>query len=392
MSYRVPGYRAAGVACGIKPSGSLDLGLVVSDRPTAAAAVFTKSHFPGAPVIVSRRQLRGRRARAIVVNSGISNVAMGARGLRDAERMIELTAAETGVPRGQVQVASTGVIGRPLPMRAIERGIREAAGALSPAGFSRVARAILTTDLKPKLVQLQARDHTLLGFAKGSGMVMPDMATMLAYVVTDLAIEPGFLRRALLEAVEPTFNRLTIDGETSTSDMVLVLANGAAGNEPLSARSRGAASFRRRLHDLCAQLTEKLASDGEGVTRLADIVVSGAKSDREALAVARRVGTSALVKTALFGADPNWGRVVQAMGVAGVAFAPERVEIRIGGVVCLRKGAPVGGAAGLRRAERAMKGKRVAIEISLGRGPGRARILTTDFSYEYVRINAEYTT
>ena len=392
MSYRVPGYRAAGVACGIKPSGALDLALVVSDRPAAAAGVFTKSRFPGAPIVVSRRQLRGRRARAIVVNSGISNVAMGARGLRDAERMVELTAVETGVPQGQVQVASTGVIGRPLPMRAIERGIREAARALSPTGFSRAARAVLTTDRRPKLVQARARDHTLLGFAKGSGMVMPDLATMLAYVVTDLAVEPGFLRRALVEAVEPTFNRLTIDGETSTSDTVLVLANGAAGNDPLTARSRGAASFRKRLHDVCAQLTDKLASDGEGVTRLADIRVSGARSDREALAVARRVGTSALVKTALFGADPNWGRVVQAMGAGGVAFAPEGVEIRIGGVACLRGGVAAGGMAGLRRAERAMKKKRVAIEISLGRGPGRAQILTTDLSYEDVRINAEYTT
>ena len=392
MSYRVPGYRAAGVSCGIKPSGALDLALVVSDRPAAAAAVFTKSQFPGAPVIVSRRQLRGRRARAIVVNSGISNVAMGARGVRDAERMVALTAKETGVAQGQVQVASTGVIGQPLPMRRIEQGIRDAAASLSPTGFSRAARAILTTDPKPKLAQISARDYTLLGFTKGSGMIMPNMATMLAYLLTDLAVEPGFLRRALLEAVEPSFNRLTIDGETSTSDTVLVLANGAAGNPPLTARSRGAASFRKRLADLCTRLCEQLALGGEGVTRICDVIVSGAKNDRAAETVARSVGNSSLVKTALFGADPNWGRVVQAMGAAGVDFNPARVSIRIGGVPFMRTGVRVGGAASQRRAERAMKKKRVAIEISLGQGRGRARILTTDLSYDYVRINAEYST
>ena len=380
------------MSCGIKASGALDLALVVSERPAAAAAVFTTSEFPGAPVVLSRRHLRGRRAQTIVVNSGISNVGMGQQGARDAARMAALAAESTAAVVGHVQVASTGVIGRPLPMAKVERGIRAAAGKLSPAGFGAAARAILTTDKKPKLAEAGTRRYSLLGFAKGSGMVEPNMATMLAYLVTDHAVEPRFLRAALAEAVESTLNRLTIDGEMSTSDTVLVLANGAAGNPVVTARSRGAADFRRALHAVCAELAEKLAEDGEGVTRLADVRVTGARSDAQALQAARKVASSALVKTALFGADPNWGRVVQALGAAGVPLRPERVGIRIGGVEMMRRGAPVGGAAALRRAERAMQRPRVEIAITLGSGKGKACVLTTDLSYEYVRINAEYTT
>jgi glutamate N-acetyltransferase/amino-acid N-acetyltransferase len=328
----------------------------------------------------------------VVVNSGISNVAMGKRGLRDAERMATAAAGVAGANPRHVQVGSTGVIGRPLPIAKIERGIRAAGAELSPTGFTRAARAILTTDKRPKLARAANRQVSLLGFAKGSGMVEPNMATMLAYVFTDAAVEPGFLKAALREAVEPTLNRLTIDGEMSTSDTVLVLANGAAGTTPIGARSRGASEFRRMLSDVCRDLATQLAADGEGVSRLCDVHVRGAKSDAQALQIARKVANSLLVKTALFGADPNWGRVVQALGAAGVRFDPERVSISVGGVEFLRRGVSVGGAGALRRAERAMKKKRVAIEISLGAGRGRADVLTTDLTYGYVRINAEYTT
>ncbi len=392
MSDRVPGFRAAGVCCGIKSSGAPDLALVVSDWPATAAALFTTNQFPGAPVIVSRRQMRRGRAQAIVVNSGISNVAMGARGLRDAERMVALTAEETGVALRDVQVASTGVIGQPLPMAKIEPGIRKAAARLSPSGFGDAARAILTTDTRPKLARAATRRYRLLGFAKGAGMTQPKMATMLAYVLTDAAVQPSFLRAALREAAEPSLNRLTIDGETSTSDTLLVLANAASAGTPIGARSPGAKGFRRALAEVCAGLAEQLAVDGEGVTRLADVLVSGARSDADALAVARSVANSALVKTALFGADPNWGRIVQAAGAAGVRLDPSQVGIRIAGVWFLKKGVPSGGPAALRRAERAMRRKRVEIAITLGSGPGRARMLTTDLTHDYVRINAEYTT
>jgi len=392
VAIEVSGFRAAGIACGIKPSGKPDLALVVSDRPAVAAAVFTTSRFPGAPVVVSRAHLRGGRARGVVVNSGISNVANGARGLRDAREMAELVARGIGARTREIQVASTGVIGRLLPMDRLRAGIPRAVEALSPRGLEGAAEAILTTDSVAKLVFRRARGGVLAGFAKGAGMIMPRMATMLAYLFTDLAIEPALLRRALRGAVDASFNALTIDGETSTSDTVLVLANGAAGNAPIGVGSPRARAFERLLADASAELCEKLARDGEGVTKLASVAVAGARSDRDADRVARSVANSALVKTALFGGDPNWGRVVQAVGAAGVPLRPAQVGVRIGGVELLRRGEPSGGAGALRRAERAMKGKQVAIEISLGRGPGRARILTTDLSYEYVRVNAEYTT
>ena len=392
MAIEVSGFRAAGIACGIKPSGKPDLALVVSDRPAVAAAVFTTSRFPGAPVVVSRAHLRGGRARGVVVNSGISNVANGARGLRDAREMAELVARGIGARTREIQVASTGVIGRLLPMDRLRAGIPRAVEALSPRGLEGAAEAILTTDSVAKLVFRRARGGVLAGFAKGAGMILPRMATMLAYLFTDLAIEPALLRRALRGAVDASFNALTIDGETSTSDTVLVLANGAAGNAPIGVGSPRARAFERLLADASAELCEKLARDGEGVTKLASVAVAGARSDRDADRVARSVANSALVKTALFGGDPNWGRVVQAVGAAGVPLRPAQVGVRIGGVELLRRGEPSGGAGALRRAERAMKAKQVAIEISLGRGPGRARILTTDLSYEYVRVNAEYTT
>jgi glutamate N-acetyltransferase/amino-acid N-acetyltransferase len=364
----------------------------VSDVPAAAAGVFTRNRFPGAPVVLSRARLRKGRAQAVVINSGISNVAMGERGRRDAQRMTEVAARALGLRPADVLVSSTGVIGQPLPMRAIEPGIRDAAAKLGATGWSKAARAILTTDTRPKLSHQPGRGFALLGIAKGSGMVMPDLATMLCYLVTDLAVDPRFLREALVEAVEPSFNRLTIDGETSTSDTVTILANGLAGNRPLGPRSANARDFRRRLGAICEELTEKLAADAEGMTRLGEIVVTGARSDAHAVKLARRVANSVLVKTALFGADPNFGRIVQAAGAAGVPFRIDDFGLRIGGIEVMRDGAPRGGAATQRRAERAARKKRVRIEISLGRGPGSGRILTTDLGYGYVRINAEYTT
>ena len=392
MSARVPGFRAEGVSSGAKPSGALDLALIASDRPAAAAALFTQNEVPGAPVRVSKEHLRSGRAQAIVVNSGVANVSTGARGLRNARKMCDWTAAALGLAREQVQVASTGVIGPQLPIERIEKGIQLASESLSPGGFSRAARAILTTDTRPKLASLQTRRFSLLGIAKGAGMIQPRMATMLCYLVSDVAATPAFLRSALREAVAPTLNAFSIDGETSTSDTVLLLANGAAGNRPINSRSPAGAGFRRALRALCEELTEKLAADGEGVTRLCDVVVRGASSNGAAERVARSVGNSLLVKTALFGADPNWGRVVQAAGAAGVRLRPERMSVRFGGVPLLRRGTPVETKDALRRAEREMRRKRVSIEVDLGQGKGSAQLLTTDLSYEYVRINAEYTT
>jgi len=392
VALEVRGFRAAGIACGIKPSGKPDLALIVSDRPAAAAAVFTTNRFPGAPVVVSREHIRRGRARGVVVNSGVSNVANGARGVRDAREMTALVAAAIGARPREIQVASTGVIGRLLPMDKLRDAIPRAVESLSERGFERAAEAILTTDNVAKLVHRRGRGHSLVGMAKGAGMIMPRMATMLAYLVTDLAVEPALLRRALRHAVDATFNSLTIDGETSTSDTVLVLANGAAGNTPIGVGSARARDVERLIADASAELCERLARDGEGVTKLATVAVSGARDDREADRIARSIANSALVKTALFGGDPNWGRIVQAAGAAGARLTPGRVDVTIGGAQLLRGGEPTGGVTAFRRAEKAMKQKQVAIEVSVGRGRGRARILTTDLSYEYVRVNAEYTT
>jgi glutamate N-acetyltransferase/amino-acid N-acetyltransferase len=389
---RIPGFRAAGVACGIKPDGARDLALIVSDRPATVAGVFTTNRLPGAAVRLSRRRVRRGVARAVLVNSGVANVATGPAGLAAARTLTRATARALGVDAAQVLMSSTGVIGRPLPVERIQGAIPQVIGRLAATGWTSAARAILTTDTRIKVAHRALSGFALGGIAKGAGMTMPKMATMLAYLATDLAVEPAFLQEALERAVGPTFNAFTIDGEMSTSDTVLVLASGAAGNRPLGARSARAREFQRALDDVCRELVDKLAADGEGVTRLADVVVTGARSERDAERVARSVANSVLVKTALFGADPNWGRVVQAVGAAGVALRPERVGIRIGGVELLRDGAPVGGEAALARSQRAMRRRRVAIEISLGAGRSGARILTTDLSYEYVRINAEYTT
>jgi glutamate N-acetyltransferase/amino-acid N-acetyltransferase len=388
----VRGFRAAGLHCGIKPDGAPDLALILSDRPATAAGVFTQSRFPGAPVVLTRRHIRSGQARAIVTTSGNANVATGAAGRRDAESIASAVARGADLRPRDVLVAATGVIGRRLPMDRVRDGVPRVVGKLSTTGWRSAARAILTTDTRPKLAVQESRGFTVLGMAKGAGMMMPNMATLLAFVVTDLAVAPAFLRRTVREVADDTLNRLTIDGETSTSDMLLVLANGAAASRPIASPRGKGASFVRALRSVCASLAEDLARDGEGVTRIAEVRVEGARSRADAERLVRAVANSVLVKTALFGADPNWGRIVQAAGVAGAALDPARLGVRIGGVDVLRRGTPVGGADTLRQAERAMRKPRVEIVLRLGLGAGRARLLTTDLSYEYVRINAEYTT
>jgi glutamate N-acetyltransferase/amino-acid N-acetyltransferase len=341
--------------------------------------------------VVSRQRARRGVAQAIIANSGNSNVATGEQGLRDARRMGDEVGTLCGVPGAQVLIASTGMIGVPLPMDLVCAGIGKAAVELDEAGLASAAQAIMTTDTKPKLASVRTSAFSVAGICKGSGMIQPNMATMLAFIVTDAAAEPAFLREVLRETADTTFNRVTIDGEMSTSDMTLVLANGAAGGRAISSR-RGARGkeFVAALQQVCVDLAEQLAFDGEGVTRVAEITVHGARSDGDAERVARKVANSALFKTALFGADPNWGRIVQAAGAAGVAFAPHELSVKIGDAELMRNGEP--------RIERKpaaaeiMKLRRVPIEICVGSGPGRARILTTDLSYDYVRINAEYST
>lgn len=392
---RVPGFRYAGVRCGVKAEG-LDLALIESDVMASAAGVFTRSTVVGAPVEWSRACARGGRARAIVVNSGISNVAMGARGRRDAEAMARQTARALGCQAEAVFVASTGVIGEPLPMRKIRPGIREASAQLTPEGLPDAAEAIRTTDTFAKFASqrtlVNRKSVTISGLAKGSGMIEPDMATMLSFLTTDVAATPTYLRGVLRRVADQTYNRVTIDGESSTSDSVILMANGRAGNPPLrNAKSPGAKRFENALLALAEQLSRMLARDGEGATKLVTVEISGAASARQADRAARRIANSMLVKTALFGRDPNWGRILQTLGAGRIRLTLPRTEVMLCGVSVFRGGSPTGSAA-RKRAEVGLAQDEVEIRVHLGAGRSRARIWTCDLSDEYVRINAEYTT
>jgi glutamate N-acetyltransferase/amino-acid N-acetyltransferase len=394
-SFRVPGFRAAGVHCGVK-ARQLDLALIASDGPAAAAGVFTRSTVVGAPVELSRAHVKSGFARAIVANSGCSNVAMGERGRKDAAAMASAAGAALGVSAGEVLVASTGVIGEPLPMGRIKTGIQAAMRALSPGGFPRAAKAILTTDTLPKLasttIEIGGRTVTLGGIAKGSGMIEPDMATMLAFLVTDAPVAAPYLRRVLKDTCDASFNRLTIDGEGSTSDTVFLLAGGAAGGDPLRrASANGARRFEQALGDLSLALTRELARDGEGASKQIDVRVSGAASPAEADRAARRIANSALVKTAVFGRDPNWGRILQTLGAGGIRLSLPKTEVRLGGVTVFRRGTSAGPAA-RKRARQKLSADQVTIEVRLGAGKAAAVMYTCDLTYDYVRINAEYTT
>jgi len=392
----VSGFRAAGVSCGIKKSG-FDLALIVSDLPASVAGVFTRSTVVGAPVELCRERVRNGRGRAVVVNSGISNVGMGARGRRDAIAMAARAASAMGIPESEVLMASTGVIGEPLPMAKVRTGIDKAARSLRAGGLGAAARAIMTTDTFPKLasrrIRLGGKVVTLAGIAKGSGMIEPNVATMLSFLVTDAAIAPPLLRRMLRAAADQSYNRLTIDGEGSTSDTVLLMANGSS-RAPLlrTERSPGAQRFADALGELTVDLTRALARDGEGATRLVTVRVSGARSHADAERAARRIANSLLVKTAVFGGDPNWGRILQTVGAGRVALDLSRTEVRLCGVAVFRRGASAGPAARRRAGERLATRPEVEIDVALGRGRGAATVWTCDLTYDYVRINAEYTT
>lgn len=391
----VPGFRAAGVRAGIKKKG-LDVALIVSDVPATIAGVFTRSTVVGAPVTLSRAKVKRGRARAIAVNSGVSNVAMGARGLRDARAMARLAADAVGCAERDVYVASTGVIGHPLPMDKVERGIAAAVKALRPDGFANASRAILTTDLGPKTAiartRIDGRTVTLAGIAKGSGMIEPNMATMLSFLVTDAAVAAPLLRRLLRAAADESYNRLTVDGESSTSDTVLLMANGVAGNAPLrDAASAGAHRFAAALREVTQQLARAIARDGEGATKLVTVRITGARSASDATCAAKRIANSMLVKTALFGGDPNWGRILQTIGAGLVAIRLERAVVTLAGVPVFRHGAPTGVPARL-RAGRGLRKPEVEVAVELGAGRHQATVWTCDLSYDYVRINADYTT
>jgi len=390
------GFRAAGVRCGIKASKGLDLALLASDGPAAVAGVFTRSTVVGAPVELCRARVPRASGRAVIVNAGISNVAMGARGRRAAHAMARAAARALGCDERDVLVASTGVIGQPLPVAKIRAAVPGLVAALAPGGLGDAARAIMTTDTFPKWAHARTRIDgrwvQVSGIAKGAGMIEPNMATMLSFLCTDAAVAPRTLQAVLREVADQTYNRLTVDGETSTSDTVLLFANGQAGNATLrGARSAGARRLTRALLEVCEELVRKLARDGEGATKLVTVRVRGARSPEEADRAARRIANSMLVKTAVFGGDPNWGRILQTVGAGRVRLDPQRAEVRLCGVAVFRRGASTGPAA-RRRAAAGLTRPEVEIAVALGAGRSAAHMFTCDLGYDYIRINAEYTT
>ncbi|HEX2108374.1 MAG TPA: bifunctional glutamate N-acetyltransferase/amino-acid acetyltransferase ArgJ [Rubrobacteraceae bacterium] len=385
-------FLAAGEACGVRYEGRRDLGLLFSQEAGGAAAVVvTTNVVKAAPLLVSREAVETGNVRAVVVNSGVANAATGERGLKDARRMQTLAAAELGLEPEEVAVASTGVIGEHLPMDRVETGIKEAAASLSSDG-SPFAEAILTTDTRTKeavaRVEIGGEVVTVGGVAKGSGMIHPNMATMLAFVTTDAAVEKKSLQNALNGATERTFNRITVDGDTSTNDMVLLMANGAARNEPLTQSSLDYPAFEEAVEAVMRVLAKEIARDGEGATKLIEVFVEGAKDEVSAAALAKVVVGSSLVKAAAYGEDANWGRVLAAMGYAGVPFDPESVEIHFGPVKVFEKGEPV--AHNATEANAALAGDEVVITARLGEGKGSASAWGCDLTHEYVEINGSY--
>jgi len=393
------GFRAAGVAAGIK-GNKRDMALLVSDTPAAIAGVFTTNRVVAAPVLLCRERLAARQARAIIVNSGNANACTGADGLRDARRMTSLTAELLQVAEPSVFVCSTGTIGRPLPMDKIEAGIRLAVKALAPtgaanaAGGADAATAIMTTDTKPKqvaaTVEIDGRQVTIGGMAKGAGMIHPNMATLLVFLTTDAAVEAQALQDCLTAAVDKSFNRISVDGDRSTNDTALFMANGAAQNTPLNRRHPRWKAFCAAVNALTGELARQIVKDGEGATKLVTITVRGAPGKRAAEKVARAVANSLLVKTSWFGADPNWGRVICAVGYSGAPVEPDKIDIAYNGQVAVRSGQPVGLPEETLHAIIVKPEFGIAIDLHLGRST--YTMTTCDCSEAYVQINASYMT
>ena len=384
------GFRASGVAAGLKPSGKPDVGLLVSDTPAAAVGVFTTNRVVAAPVTYTKRNLRRGTARAIVVNAGNANACTGKQGATDAKTMARETAGVVGVKPDQILVASTGIIGVHLDMPPLTAGIKAAGGQLSPGGLDAFAAAIMTTDTTPKTATAELPRGSIVGVAKGAGMIAPEMATMLCFITTDAPVERGALAQALQRTTAASFNLISVDGCRSTNDCVLVLANGAAGGDPIGSEDPELVAFEGALGEVCRSLARQIVEDGEGATKVVAVTVRGATTPREAKDAAMRIADSVLLRCALHGADPNWGRVLAALGTTKIPFDPAQVDVWLGGEKLCQGGGP--GPGDRDKARAALLEREVEVIADLGRGDQAVTILTNDLSPEYVRINSEYTT
>ena len=390
--FKVPGFIANGINCGIKEQGKKDLALIFSKDPAQAAGVFTTNAFKAAPVLVCRERIASGRGQAIIANSGNANAATGEEGRRTAIAMTKRAADELGIGEQLVYVASTGIIGQELPRDTVLRAVPRLVSGLDENGIARAQEAIMTTDKFPKIASAKfpigGREISVCAIAKGAGMIEPHMATLLAFVMTDLAIDGGRLERVFRQAVEVSFNAISVDGCMSTNDTALIFANSAAGNRALT--SRDASRFRQCLSGVLSELARSMVIDGEGATKAVEIAVEGARSVKEARQVAYSISRSSLVKTAFFGEDPNWGRIISAAGASGAPINADNVDVLIEGI------AVFGGGKG-RQADMAaltdiMRKDSFKVMVRLGMGKSAFRMITSDLTYDYVKINAQYHT
>ena len=390
-TFTCPGFKAAGVAAAIKKADTKDLGLLFSETPATVAAVFTKNRVKAAPVLLDQQRVASGRCQAVIANSGNANCCTGEKGMQHAIAMARSVAAELNIAEELVQVASTGVIGAPLPIEKVEAAVPGLVAALRPDGFKELAESIMTTDTIPKVVsktgQIDGQTFTVTGVAKGAGMIRPDMATMLCFVATDVRADADTLSDALKKATDRSFNRITIDGDTSTNDTIILLANGVSGIDIDSAADRSA--FQSVLDDVLFRLAKAVVKDGEGATKFVEVRVTGASTKEDAISVADTVAHSNLFKTALFGEDANWGRILAAAGRAGVPIAPERIDIFFDDVMMVENGIGCGGTAEA-EATKVLKQPEFKVRIDLHMGDAGHTVYTCDFSIDYVKINADY--
>ena len=387
------GFHAGATYAGIKKKAedALDLGILFSEVPSAAAAVFTTNQIKAAPILWCQQQIKSGRATVVVANSGCANACTGEQGIADVRETAELVAKGMGVSPQDILVASTGVIGQPLPMTLLRTGIEQII--LSADGGHELARAIMTTDTVPKetaiAVKVDESRFTIGGVTKGSGMIHPNLATMLCFLTTDAAVDIDFLNLALKRAVDISFNLVSVDGDTSTNDIVLIMANGLAENEPISPDSQLAEAFQQALDRVCIYLAKCIARDGEGASRLIEVTVNGASSVSEAKLAARTVVSSSLVKTAVHGSDPNWGRILAAVGRSGVAVVESKIDLYIGQVCLVKAGTPL--PFDRQNLVRILNRSEVSVSLNLNLGDGAATAWGCDLSEEYVTINSQYT-
>lgn len=390
----VPGFLANGVACGIKGGDEKDLGLIYSTVPARVAALFTKNTFKAAPVLIDAERIKKGIAQAIITNSGCANAATGKEGMHDALAVSGAAARQLKIPEEHLLVCSTGVIGKRLPVKKIESGVGKLVKGLNEFGIEDAEAAMMTTDKYPKIAVRKgivgAKDITICGIAKGAGMIEPNMATLLTYVMTDALIDAKALNTVFHQVIDSTFNSISVDGCMSTNDTAIVLANGLAGNNPLERAQARLQRFREMLTDVLLELSQAVVKDGEGATKFITIVVDGAKSKSDARRVAYAVANSNLVKTAFFGEDPNWGRIIAAVGSSGIPLERERITLSIGSATVYSQDTPANISPA--RLKEIFHDSKIEIRIGLGGGDKSYSVYTSDLSYEYVKINADYST